>query len=213
MRKILIHFLIAFILLQNNILQSQTSVIKSIIHNPVDLNSGSVSFKRSSQRLSPVRSDDPVTFGSYVFLLLLYAINPILLFENGNSKGFWGFTKEVSLGFGDLGQYRTSLEYSFVDRAHDVNMLRAGLKYDILLKNNINRSKDVKSSVITLGGGYYTDFNDGGFYPEISYGYSFRYMSDHVLVYPGIKIRYTFMNDSPDLTDFSAGIVIGFTVR
>ena len=211
MRKIHLYFLIAFILLQSNFIYSQTVFSNPGVTNLLDLNH--ISQKNISKKLTSVRSDDPVTFGSYLFLLLLYAINPILLYENGNSKGFWGFTKEVSLGFGDLGQYRTSLEYSFVDRGHDVNMLRAGLKYDILLKKNINRSKDVKSSVITLGGGYYTDFDDSGFYPEISYGYSFRYMSDHVLVYPGIKFRYTFMNDSPDLTDFSAGIVIGFTVQ
>lgn len=203
-----LYFLIAFILLQNNIILSQTAVTNSTFNDLNKINPGKLTQQKTSQKLSSIGADDPVTIGSYLFFFMLYALNPILLFENG--KGYWGFTKEVSLGFGDLGKYRTSLEYSFVDRGHDENMLRAGFKYDILLNRKINRSKDVKSSVLTIGGGYFTDFEHSGYYPEISYGYSFRYLIDHMLVYPSIKLRYTFMNDSPDLTDISAGIVIGF---
>lgn len=89
------------------------------------------------------------------------------------------------------------------------NILRAGLKYDILLKTKINPADDpVSTTVFTFGGGYFTDFEHNGYYPELCYGYSMR--NDKFLMYPSVKIRYTFIKDAPDIMDFSFGLVIGF---
>ncbi|HMS35416.1 MAG TPA: hypothetical protein PKC91_15150 [Ignavibacteria bacterium] len=188
----------------------QTSVTNSIADNPFTLNSRLTTFKNFSQNPASINSDDPVG-ASYIFFLLIYALNPILLYENGGGKGSWGFTKEVTLGFGEFGQYRISAEYSFVDKRYNQNMLRAGIKYDILLNKKINKYDDVNSAVLTIGGGYITDFDNYGYFPEITFGYSVRYLSDHLLLYPSIKLRYSIMNDSPDMTDLSAGIILGFT--
>lgn len=88
-------------------------------------------------------------------------------------------------------------------------MLRAGLKYDILLKTKINPAYDhVSTTVFTFGGGYFTDFEHNGYSPELSCGYSLR--NDKFLMYPSVKIRYTFKKDAPDIMDFSFGMVIGF---
>lgn len=144
----------------------------------------------------------------WMMFVLLYIINPIMSVEN-NGKLKWGWTKEVSLGFGKLGQLRTSVEYSWIDFEENQNIFRAGLKYDILLKSKINYNKDiVKSSALTIGGGYFTDFDRYGYFPELSYGYSFRDANN--LLYPSLKLRYTFMNEGPDIIDFSFGLVYGF---
>lgn len=144
----------------------------------------------------------------WLMFIFLYAINPVMSVEiNGKLK--WGWTKEVSLGFGNLGQFRTSFEYSWIDFEKNQNIIRAGLKYDILLKSNIDYNKDpVETSVLTIGGGYFTDFDRYGYFPELSYGYSFR--DAKYLLYPSVKLRYTFMNEGPDLWDFSFGLVFGF---
>ena len=74
---------------------------------------------------------------AWLMFIFLYAINPIMSVEiNGKLK--WGWTKEVSLGFGKLGQFRTSVEYSWIDFEYSQNIIRAGLKYDIFLKSKIN---------------------------------------------------------------------------
>ncbi|MEZ4690143.1 MAG: hypothetical protein R3A12_08140 [Ignavibacteria bacterium] len=138
---------------------------------------------------------------------MLYLINPILSISDG--KGVWGFTKEISMGFGKLGQYRTSVEYSFLDLPENMNIFRAALKYDILLKKNLKYSKFfVKTPVLTVGGGYYTDFDKYGYFPEISFGFSYRDRKN--LIYPSLKIRYTFIKDSPDVADISLGLIYGF---
>lgn len=145
---------------------------------------------------------------AWLMFILLYAINPIITVEiDGKLK--WGWTKEVSLGFGDLGQFRTSIEYSWIDFENYQNIIRTGIKYDILLKNKINRNKDpVESSTLTIGGGYITDFSRYGYFPEVSFGYSFR--DSKTLIYPCLKLRYSFMCEGKDFMDFSFGLLYGF---
>lgn len=144
----------------------------------------------------------------YVYFAIAYLANPIMSVEI-NGKLSWGWTKEISLGFGELGQYRTSIEYTYLDREHSKNILRTAAKYDILLRPKINKKKDpVETSVLTLGGGYFTDFDRYGFFPEISYGYSYR--DSRWLIYPSLKLRYTFVSNAPDLADLSLGLIFGF---
>lgn len=143
----------------------------------------------------------------YALFIMLYLLNPILSISEG--KGVWGFTKEISMGFGNLGQFRTSVEYSYLDQPDNMNIFRAALKYDILLAKNIDLSKDpVETSALTIGGGYYTDFDSYGYFPEISYGLSFR--DSRWLMYPSLKLRLTFIKESPVITDISVGLIFGF---
>ncbi len=207
MRRRVTGIFITLFILQNNFVFSQRIITSIKDKNQFASISDNLLKKEKTNvcSIAETVSDDPD--GSFVLGFMAYLINPVLSIEDG--KAIWGWTKEVSLGFGSLGQYRTSVEYTYSDREHLKNILRAGLKYDILLKNNINPADDpVSTTVFTIGGGYYTDFEHNGYYPELSYGYSMR--NDKFLMYPSIKIRYTFIKESPDILDFSFGLVIGF---
>ncbi|MGH2574822.1 MAG: hypothetical protein ACRDFC_03875 [Ignavibacteria bacterium] len=64
------------------------------------------------------------------------------------------------------------------------------------------------TEVISIGAGYFTNFDKKGFFPELSYGYSIR--NHKLLIYPHIKFRHTFMKkDIPDISDLSFGIIFG----
>lgn len=200
--------LIALLILQNNLVFSQWITKCSNDKNQLTYNSVYLLLKERTEISSTAASvsDDPD--GGFVLGFMAYLINPVLSIEDG--KAAWGWTKEVSLGFGRLGEYRTSVEYTYSDREHLKNIIRAGLKYDIFLKKKINPDDDpVSTSVFTIGGGYYTDFEHNGYFPELSYGYSMR--NDKFLMYPSVKLRYTFVNEAPDILDISFGLVIGFS--
>ena len=62
--------------------------------------------------------------------------------------------------------------------------------------------------VISFGGGYFTDFKNQGYFPEISFGYSIR--NDKILFYPNVKLRFTYIAHGSNIVDFSAGIILGF---
>jgi hypothetical protein len=140
---------------------------------------------------------------------VLYLINPIVLYEN--KKIYAGITKELSVGFGKFGEHRFAFEYSFVFTGNISHHLRFSYKYDLLLKQNIEPSHTLQGTgVLSLGGGYFTNFNKQGFFPELTYGYSLR--NHKILIYPHIKIRHTFMfrKQDSDITDISFGIIFGF---
>jgi hypothetical protein len=141
-------------------------------------------------------------------LSIFYFVNPIILYEN--EKVSAGLTKELSLGFGNFGEYRVGFEYSLIFRGYQKSHIRLSVKYDNLI-NNIEPSNMLQgTSVLSIGSGYFTDFEGHGFFPEISYGYSIR--NDKLLFYPHIKIRYTVMTEKSksNISDFSFGILIGF---
>ncbi len=147
----------------------------------------------------------PVAFG---VAAVLYLINPILMYED--KKLYAGITKEISVGWGKLGEHRTAFEYSLIFGGNIRNLVRLSYKYDFLLAG-IEPSHILQgSSTLSIGGGYYTDFNGGGAFPEITYGYSIR--NHKLLFYPHVKIRHTFMfnKSKSDNTDLSFGIIIGF---
>lgn len=139
---------------------------------------------------------------------IFYLINPILLYEN--KKLFGGITKEFSVGFGDFGEHRLAAEYSLILGGNVKHHLRFSYKYDVLLKDNIKPSHMFQgTSVISLGAGYFTDYNANGVFPEVTYGYSIR--NHKLLFYPHIKLRYTYVfgKDKINKADISFGIIFG----
>jgi hypothetical protein len=136
----------------------------------------------------------------------LYLINPIIQYD---SKLSGGLTKEFSVGFGYFGEYRAGVEYSYIFRSNVRNSLKASVKYDVLLKDLEPSNMFQSSSVISLGGGYFTDFEDHGIFPEVSYGYSIR--NHKLLFYPNVKLRHiwVFNKQKANITDVSFGITIG----
>lgn len=146
----------------------------------------------------------PIALGAAAFF---YLLNPIVLFENDKISG--GISKEISLGFGYFGEHRLSFEYSYLFRASLKNHVRFGYKYDILLKAGLKPSNFLQGTpVFSVGAGYFNDFTNHGYFPELSFGYSIR--NDKFLFYPNIKVRYTYVERGSNIYDISAGIIIGF---
>lgn len=147
----------------------------------------------------------PISIG---VLTAVYLLNPVV--EYTSKKVYAGLTKEFSIGWGKLGEHRTSAEYSMIFGGNIRHYLRFSYKYDFLLAPGIEPSHMLQgTSVISAGAGYFTDFKGKGVFPELAYGYSIR--NHKLLFYPHIKLRHTFMitEDKPDITDFSFGIILG----
>ncbi len=139
---------------------------------------------------------------------VFYLINPILLYES--KKLFGGITKEFSIGFGNFGEHRVAAEYSLILGGNIKHYLRFSYKYDLLLKDNIQPSHMLQGTgVLSLGAGYFTDFNGNGIFPEVTYGYSIR--NHKLLFYPHVKVRYNYLfgKDKIDKADISFGIILG----
>jgi hypothetical protein len=157
---------------------------------------------------SPVFKDQnstlPLALGLVIFL---YLLNPILVFDDGATVGL---TKELSLGFGALGEYRLGAEYTFLFRENNKSQLRFSANYDYLTSDLEPSNMLQTSGVLSIGGGYFTDFDSHGFFPQIAYGFSIR--NDKLLFFPHVKARYTFVNGAErnNLIDFSFGIILGF---
>lgn len=155
-------------------------------------------------------STSSFTAVSLGFGTFLYLINPIILYEN--KRFYAGITKEMSLGFGKIGQNRLAFEYSFIFAGNISHHIRFSYKYDLLLNQNIEPSHTLQgTSVLSPGAGYFTNFDKQGFFPELAFGYSLR--NHKILIYPHVKIRHTFMfkKQDSDITDISFGIIFGFS--
>lgn len=147
----------------------------------------------------------PISIG---VLTAIYLLNPMV--EYTDRKVYAGLTKEISVGFGKLGEHRTSFEYSMVFGGSIRHYIRLSYKYDILLADGIEPSHMLQgTSVVSIGAGYFTDFKGKGIFPELTYGYSIR--NHRLLFYPHVKLRYTYMltKDKPSITDFSFGVILG----
>jgi hypothetical protein len=147
----------------------------------------------------------PISIG---IAAVLYLINPILIYED--KKLYAGLTKELSLGWGKLGEHRTAFEYSLIIGGRIRHFIRFSYKYDFLLNKDIQPSHMLQGTgVLSFGGGYFTDFDGNGLFPEITWGYSLR--NHKLLFYPHVKLRHTFMlkKDKSDITDISFGLMIG----
>lgn len=147
----------------------------------------------------------PISIG---VLSVIYLLNPIL--EYKDKKLYLGITKEISVGWGKLGEHRTAFEYSMIFSGNVRHNLRFSYKYDFLLKQGIEPSHMLQgTAVFSAGAGYFTDFDSQGVFPELSYGYSIR--NHKLLFFPHIKFRHTFMLEKgkPGITDLSFGIILG----
>lgn len=197
MKKLFILNTVLLFFIVNNIVYSQ---YKSDVF-PVPVKENNSFFKADKTETS--NATLPFVIGTLSFL---YLFNPIVLLQNDKIAA--GLTKEFSVGFGDFGENRFSFDYSFLFISDKKSTIRASLKHDFLLKTGIKPSNMLQgTSAISLGAGYYTNFTNTGYFPEISYGYSIRNFK--LLFYPNLKVRYTFVVNGSDVLDFSAGITIG----
>ncbi len=164
------------------------------LYNPDVLNS--TTFKRENSTL-------PLALGLVIFL---YLLNPMILEEDGLAVGM---TKELSLGFGDLGQYRLGAEYSFIFRSQNKSQLRFSANYDVLTKDIEPSNLLQTTGALSIGGGYFYDFDSHGFFPQVAYGFSIR--NHKLLIYPHVKARYTFLTKETrdNIFDLSFGVIIG----
>lgn len=205
-RVFIIHLILFYLLSNFNIRSQELNFNNSFEKNYFNLQNSSLSPSYNNNYFfsNNFNSTFPIALG---IVGILYLINPIILFENDKIAA--GFTKEFSIGFGYFGENRVGLEYSYIFRKNQKNILRLSYKYDLLLDNKIKPSNNPQGvSVISFGGGYYTDFDGFGFFPEVSYGYSLR--NDKFLVYPNLKLRYTFTSqEKSNIVDFSFGIIVG----
>jgi hypothetical protein len=157
-----------------------------------------------SQRISD-NPTIPISIGVAIFL---YLLNPIIMYEN--DKIGLGLTKELSIGFGDFGEHRIGIEPALIFREEEKWVLRAGYKYDFLMRSFLKPSNLLQAtSVISPGLNYFTDFSRSGISPEIAYGYSFR--NDKINIFPYFKLRYTYVFETgkSNVFDFSTGLMIG----
>ena len=143
-------------------------------------------------------------------ILLIMVVNPELLYEN--KKLYFGITRELTLGFGKYGAFRTSFEYSYIFRNEIKSQFRTSLKYDIL--GEFHRGDFLSTrSFISVGAGYFWDSAGDGIFPELAAGFKTSEGNKHeFMLMPYIKIRYTFMitKNKPDNTDFSIGAILGY---
>jgi hypothetical protein len=169
----------------------------------------SYSLKPKVSPLEKTKSSSSVLPISIGVLTAVYLINPIFIYMD--KKVYLGLTKEFSVGWGKLGEHRTSFEYSMIFAGNIRHYGRLSYKYDFLLTPGIQPSHMLQgTSVLSIGGGYFTDFKGkGGVFPELTYGYSIR--NHKLLFFPHVKLRHTFMlkKDNPDITDISFGIMLG----
>jgi hypothetical protein len=148
----------------------------------------------------------PVSIGVASFF---YLLNPIILYEN--DKVALGITKEISVGFGDMGEHRFAFEYSYIFRQNYDHHFRLSYKYDYFLTMGVLPSHNLQGvGVLSFGAGYFNGITYHGFFPEITYGYSIR--NHKLLIYPHTKLRYTYILEKgkSSITDFSFGIIVGF---
>jgi hypothetical protein len=169
----------------------------------------SFTLKSKKSPLEKTRKSASVLPISIGVLTAVYLLNPIA--EYTDKKFYLGITKELSVGWGKLGEYRMAFEYSMIFAGNIKHYVRLSGKYDILLADGIQPSHMLQGTgVVSAGGGYFTDFQGlGGIFPELTYGYSIR--NHKLLFYPHVKIRHTFMfnKDRSDITDISFGIILG----
>jgi hypothetical protein len=89
-------------------------------------------FPYKENAASPANSFTPFSIGAGI---LLYLINPIIVYED--KKIYMGLTKEFSVWFGNFGEHRAALEYSFLFTGNISHHVRLSYKYDLLFKKNM----------------------------------------------------------------------------
>lgn len=193
MKKIILNIILLLFTCSNSYSQINSSTSQPI------------SFPDKENTINSAASGSVLYIGAAAFL---YFLNPILIYEN--KRIYAGITKEFSAGFGKLGQHRFAFEYSLIFTGNISHHFRLSYKYDLLFDSKIEPSNNLQgTSALSIGGGYFTNFDKQGIFPELTLGYSLR--NHKVLIFPHIKIRHTFMfkKQDSDITDISFGIILG----
>lgn len=125
-------------------------------------------------------------------------ISPMVVFED--RKVFFGITKELSFGKYPYG--RASIEYSYIFRSYNTSHLRFSYNYDYFFG-----AGDFMAFAVTIGGGYFTDTQNKGWFGQTSGGVIFA-ASEVFTFYPNLKYRHTFIKDQlkSDINDISLGV-------
>lgn len=130
-------------------------------------------------------------------VLIVFPFNPI--FQLQDKKFYAGITKEVSLMAYPYG--RLAVEYSLIFRETRLNQFRASYNFDVGLETG-----DLFAFLLSVGGGYFTDFHDVGYFPQASLSLLLP-LWDKMATVPYFKVRETFMTkDVPDIFDVSLGL-------
>jgi hypothetical protein len=193
MRKIIINIILLLLICSNTYSQINSSTGQSN------------SLPDKENTINSAASSSVLYIGAAAFL---YFLNPILIYEN--KRIYAGITKELSVGFGKMGQHRFAFEYSLIFTGNISHHFRLSYKYDLLFDSKIEPSNNLQgTSALSIGGGYFTNFDKQGIFPELTLGYSLR--NQKLLIFPHIKIRHTFMfrKQDSDITDISFGIILG----
>lgn len=133
---------------------------------------------------------------------ILFPLNPIFVFED--KKFYFGLTKEFSIGKIPYG--RIAAEYSVIFRETHLNHLRFSYNYDFLVETG-----DIAAILISVGGGYFTDFDKQGYFPQASFSIMIPAV-ENVGIMAYIKFRNTIMTkkEQPDIFDVSLGLATAF---
>ncbi|MFZ1320096.1 MAG: hypothetical protein WAT71_00935 [Ignavibacteria bacterium] len=165
-----IYLLIIFFIFSNSFVFAQSDILKLKI--------------KSESNYSAPFTQQTSGSGLSVFALL-FPLNPILLIEN--EKFYVGITKEFSFGKFPFG--RAAVEYSLIFRETHVNQLRLSYNFDIPLVTG-----DFAAIMVSAGGGYFTDFDKKGYFPQASLALLLP-ASETFTANVYFKTRYTIMDD------------------
>ncbi|MBK8981469.1 MAG: hypothetical protein IPM38_03890 [Ignavibacteria bacterium] len=178
----LIFLTILFSIVSSGTLSAQQSGSRLISENPY-LNFPQDSHQTAIENIS--------------LLAILFPLNPIFLIEN--KRFYAGITKEFSVGKFPFGRF--AAEYSLIFRETRVNHLRLSYNFDIPLV-----AGDIAAVILSAGGGYFTDFDKKGYFPQLSFGILLP-ATEIIAVNLYFKTRYTFMDDKSksDIFDISLG--------
>lgn len=146
------------------------------------------------------RSESGFSFNTAKTIALFFPFNPIFLIEN--KKFYVGITKEISLGKFPYG--RLAAEYSLIFRETHLNQLRFSYNFDIPLETS-----DYAFIMLSLGGGYFTDFSKEGYFPQASLNLIIPF-DDIIGMSTYLKFRNTFVTEGneSDIFDFSLGLAV-----
>lgn len=148
------------------------------------------------------KENTEVSSGFLKALVYLFPFNPIFQFQD--NKFYVGITKEISLIAYPYG--RIAVEYSLIFRETRLNQVRASYNYDFGME-----SGDFFALLFSIGGGYFTDFYDVGYFPQAAVSLLLPF-GDKITTVPYFKIRETFMTKgSPDIFDISLGLGLYFS--
>lgn len=107
------------------------------------------------------------SWSTVAVISVLFPFNPVFMLED--KRFYAGITKEFSFGKFPFG--RIAAEYSLIFRETHLNHLRFSYNYDIPLSRG-----DIAAVLLSVGGGYFTDFLSTGSFLSHHLTFSFPLM-------------------------------------